>query len=56
LAGRIRTVQDPAQGGDRAYGAPRVTAELNDGAATVPDQAGRKFPDLLGRELHRGGT
>jgi transposase InsO family protein len=35
LAGRIRVVQDPAQGGDRAYGAPRVTAELNDG---VPDQ------------------
>ena len=32
LAGRIRAVQDPAQGGDKAYGAPRVTAELNDGA------------------------
>lgn len=31
LADRIRAVQDPAQGGDRAYGAPRVTAELNDG-------------------------
>ena len=31
LAERIRTVQDPKQGGDRAYGAPRVTAELNDG-------------------------
>lgn len=26
-------LQDPAQGGDRAYEAPRVTAELNDGAA-----------------------
>jgi transposase InsO family protein len=81
LAGRIRTVQDPAQGGDRAYGAPRVTAELNDGAGeggrvnhkriarvmrehglagirlrrrvktTVPDQTGRKFPDLLGRDF-----
>jgi transposase InsO family protein len=35
LASRIRAVQDPAQGGDKAYGAPRVTAELNDG---VPDQ------------------
>ena len=32
LAARIRVVQDPAQGGDKAYGAPRVTAELNDGA------------------------
>ena len=31
LAERIRTVQDPKQGGDRAYGAPRVTADLNDG-------------------------
>lgn len=31
LADRIRAVQDPARGGDRAYGAPRVTAELNDG-------------------------
>ena len=29
LADRIRMVQDPKQGGDRAYGAPRVTAELN---------------------------
>ena len=26
-------LQDPAQGGDRAYGAPRITAELNGGAA-----------------------
>lgn len=25
-------LQDPAQGGDRAYGVPRITAELNDGA------------------------
>ena len=31
LAERIRTVQDPKTGGDPAYGAPRVTAELNDG-------------------------
>ncbi|AOD20926.1 integrase (plasmid) [Rhodococcus sp. p52] len=30
LAEKIRVVQDPKQGGDRAYGAPRVTAELND--------------------------
>jgi len=34
LAARIRVVQDPAQGGDKAYGAPRVTAELNDGVPT----------------------
>ena len=32
LAAQIKAVQDPKQGGDRAYGAPRVTAELNDGA------------------------
>lgn len=32
LAARIRAVQDPKAGGDPAYGAPRVTAELNDGA------------------------
>lgn len=33
LAARIRRMQDPKQGGDRAYGAPRVTAELNDGVS-----------------------
>lgn len=85
LAAKIRQVQDPARGGDRAYCAPRVTAELNDGPpeslrvnhkrvarimrehalagirlrrrvkTAVPDQAGRKLPDLLGRELHREG-
>lgn len=32
LAARIRALQDPAQGGDRAYGAPRITADLNEGA------------------------
>lgn len=31
LAAKIRTLQDPAQGGDRAYGVPRITADLNDG-------------------------
>lgn len=30
LAEQIRAIQDPAQGGDRAYSARRVTAELND--------------------------
>lgn len=33
LAARIRAVQDPKAGGDRAYGAPWVTVELNAGAA-----------------------
>ena len=33
LAARIRRVQDPKAGGDPAYGAPRVSVELNDGAA-----------------------
>lgn len=32
LADKIRKVQDPLQGGDRAYGRPRVTVELNDNA------------------------
>ena len=35
LAARIRVLQDPGQGGDRAYGAPRITADLNDGATTT---------------------
>lgn len=30
LAAKVRVIQDPKAGGDRAYGAPRVTAELND--------------------------
>lgn len=84
LAARIRVLQDPAQGGDRAYGAPRVTADLNDGVApiervnhkrvarvmhehrlagirlrrrvrtTIPDQSGRRFPDLIGRDFSTG--
>ncbi len=81
LAAKIRALQDPALGGDRAYGAPRITADLNEGLSgaervnrkrvarvmrehqlvgirlrrrvktTIPDQSGRKFPDLLGREF-----
>lgn len=84
LAGRIRVLQDPAQGGDRAYGAPRITGDLNDGVpagervnhkrvarvmrdhglagirlrrrvkTTVPDQSGRRFPDLIGRDFTTG--
>jgi transposase InsO family protein len=36
LAQRIRKIQDPKEGGDKAYGRPRVTAELNDGVP--PDE------------------
>ncbi len=84
LALRIRVLQDPAQGGDRAYGAPRITADLNDGVTatervnhkrvarvmrehrlagirlrrrvktTIPDQSGRRFPDLVEREFSIG--
>ncbi|MGV9192745.1 IS3 family transposase [Microbacterium sp. MC2] len=84
LAARIRVLQDPAQGGDRAYGAPRITADLNDGVpasgrvnhkrvarvirehqlagirlrrrvkTTIPDQSGRKFPNLIGRDFSIG--
>ncbi len=84
LAARIRVLQDPAQGGDRAYGAPRITADLNDGVpaagrvnhkrvarvmrehalagirlrrrvkTTIPDQSGRKSPDLIGRDFSTG--
>ena len=84
LAARIRRVQDPEQGGDRAYGAPRVTADLNEGAGagervnhkrvarvmrehqltgirlrrrvktTIPDQSGRRFPDLVERDFSVG--
>jgi len=84
LAARIRVLQDPAQCGDRAHGAPRVTADLNDGATsserviykrvarvmrehqlagirlrrrvktTIPDQSGRKYPDLIGRDFSIG--
>lgn len=35
LAARIRVLQDLAQGGDRAYGVPRITANLNDGVPAV---------------------
>ncbi|KYK07724.1 integrase [Micrococcus sp. CH7] len=84
LAGRIRALQDPQQGGDRALGAPRITADLNEGVAeservnhkrvarvmrqhglagirlrkrvktTIPDQSGRRFPDLIGRDFSTG--
>jgi transposase InsO family protein len=84
LAERIRVLQDPAQGGDRAYGAPRITADLNDGVAPIerinrkrvarvmrehqlagirlrrrvktmiPDQSGRRFPDLIERDFSTG--
>jgi transposase InsO family protein len=34
LAEQIRVLQDPDRGGDRAYGAPRITADVNDGVAS----------------------
>ena len=81
LAERIRVLQDPDQGGDRAYGVPRITGDLNDGIlapqrvnhkrvarvmrehqlagirlrrrvkTTIPDQSGRRFPDLVQRDF-----
>lgn len=39
LVARIRVAQDPRQGGDRVYGAPRVTAELNAPATALHDGA-----------------
>ena len=35
LAEVIADIQDPTKGGDRTYGMPRVTAELNDGKDAV---------------------
>ena len=32
LVERVRSLQDPKQGGDPAYGAPRITADLNEDA------------------------
>ena len=59
LAERIRIVQDPEAGGDPAYGAPRVTAELNDGVP-LPDRVNHKrvarvmkANDLAGIRLRR---
>ena len=84
LAAKIRVLQDPAYGGDRAYGAPRITADLNERTVpgervnhkrvarvmrehqlagirlrrrvrtTIPDQSGRRFPDLLARDFSTG--
>jgi transposase InsO family protein len=54
LADRVRAVQDPKQGGDRAYGAPRVTAELNDGAAPE-ERVNHKRVARVMREHHLPG-
>ncbi len=54
LAERIRKVQDPKQGGDRAYGAPRVTAELNDGVP-VDERVNRKRVARVMRDNHLAG-
>ncbi len=52
LAARIRAVQDPAHGGDKAYGAPRVTAELNDG---VPNEGCGSKPRAPAHSALRAG-
>lgn len=47
LAERIRTLQDPDQGGDAAYGAPRITADLNEGAAEDARISHKKVARLM---------
>jgi transposase InsO family protein len=54
LAERIKVIQDPAQGGDRAYGSPRVTAELNDGADPT-EKVNHKRVARVMREHHLAG-
>ena len=51
LAERIRTLQDPKKGGDRAYGAPRVSAELNDGVL-VADRVNHKRVARVMKDNH----
>lgn len=48
LAERIRTLQDPDQGGDAAYGAPRITADLNEGAAEEARINHKKVARVMG--------
>ena len=54
LAAKVRRIQDPKAGGDRAYGAPRVTAELNDGAR-VEERVNHKRVARVMREHHLPG-
>ena len=54
LAGRIRVLQDPEQGGDRAYGAPRITSDLNDGVA-ADERINRKRVVRVMREHQLAG-
>ena len=54
LAARIRVLQDPAQGGDRAYGAPRITADLNDGVP-VAERVNHKRVARVMREHRLAG-
>ena len=54
LAERIRTLQDPKKGGDRAYGAPRVSAELNDGVP-VADRVNHKRVARVMKDNHLAG-
>lgn len=53
LAEQIQAIQDPARGGDRAYGAPRVTAELNDQLDGQLDGDGNQGPTAPRRVNHK---
>lgn len=54
LAAKVRRIQDPKTGGDRAYGAPRVTHELNDGAPPE-ERVNHKRVARVMREHHLAG-
>ncbi|MBB4138114.1 transposase InsO family protein [Gordonia humi] len=54
LAARIRRVQDPEQGGDRAYGAPRVTADLNEGVAAAERVNHKRVARVMGEHQFAG--
>ncbi|MFF3178383.1 IS3 family transposase [Rhodococcus pyridinivorans] len=54
LAAKVRTIQDPKTGGDRAYGAPRVTHELNAGVPPE-ERVNHKRVARVMREHHLAG-
>jgi hypothetical protein len=54
LADRIQALQDPAQGADRAYGAPRFTADLNEGVAPI-ERVNHKLVARVMREYWLAG-
>ena len=54
LAERIQVLQDPAKGGDRAYGAPRIKADLNDGVPAL-ERVNHKLVARVMREHRLAG-